>query len=59
MYPPVPDCLDCENYGGCVCWSEADEREFEHEMQEVLDMLDAIIIAQCFDNEWPKGPTIK
>jgi hypothetical protein len=30
-YPPLPDCLDCQAHGECICWTDADAAEFARE----------------------------
>ncbi len=30
-WPPIDGCETCEMYGECVCWTDADQKEFERE----------------------------
>lgn len=33
-FPPMPGCETCLTHGMCVCWSDADQREFERVWNE-------------------------
>lgn len=46
MYPRIEGCETCEAMGQCICWDDADQREFEHEFQEGIDAADELFVSR-------------